>query len=212
MSRMRKQRSRQWRQAHNDDYWVKLARQQGLRSRAAPKLMALDAKERLFRPGQRVLDLGAAPGGWSQYAKQKVGAKGCVIAVDRLAFDPIEGVQCVVGDIENDAVCAQILDLLGDLGADLAISDMAPNITGVGSTDEANFERLLTSAWKLCAQALKPGGTLVVKLFQSPVADDFRRVIGPRFASSAIRKPPASRDQSREIYLVSRGFVRAITE
>jgi 23S rRNA (uridine2552-2'-O)-methyltransferase len=168
--------------------------------------MALDAKERLLRRGQQVLDLGAAPGGWSQYAKDKVGAKGRVIAVDRLAFKPIEGVESVIGAIEDEAVCRDILNLLGDHGADLVISDMAPNITGIRSTDDANFEELLGRVWLLTAKVLRPGGSFIVKLFQGTIADEFRRMAATFFESHAVRKPAASRDQSREIYLVLRGF------
>jgi 23S rRNA (uridine2552-2'-O)-methyltransferase len=202
----RRQRSKRWHREHASDHWVKRARQLGLRSRAALKLMALDEKEKLFRPGQCVLDVGASPGGWSQYAAEKVGRNGCVVAVDRLDFQPIPGVISVIGDIEDANVRSIVVEHLATRAPDLVISDMAPNITGVRSTDDANFERLIQGLLVLVDETLRPGGVLVVKLFQGPVAVALRREIQSLFAASAIRKPAASRDQSREVYLIARGF------
>jgi 23S rRNA (uridine2552-2'-O)-methyltransferase len=198
--------SRRWLDEHHGDRYVREAREQGYRSRAAFKLKELIERDRLLKPGMAVVDLGAAPGGWSQVAAGLVGPSGTVVATDILAMEPVRGVQFVHGDFTEPAVQSRIVDALGGRRADLVISDMAPNITGVRVTDQARSLELVETAIEFAMQVLQPGGALLVKVFQgadvTPVRDALRRA----FTSVSHRKPAASRARSSEFYLLARGF------
>ena len=192
-------------QEHVSDAFVKEAKAQGYRSRAAFKLMALDEKDRLLRPGMTVVDLGAAPGGWSQVAAERVGDRGRVVALDRLPMDPIAGVHFIQGDFTEDAVLEALQATIGGEPVDLVLSDMAPDMSGVRSVDQARSIYLLELALDLAEAVLKEDGALVVKAFQGEGFDDFLRRMRQGFQRVAVRKPPASRARSRELYLVAKG-------
>lgn len=195
--------SRRWLARHVSDAYVKRASREGLRSRAAYKLEALDCEDRLFRPGQAVVDLGAAPGGWSQYLAQKLGPRGRIIAVDLLPMTPVAGVDFIQGDFTDPAVQARVREALGR-PADLVISDMSPNITGIRDADEAHCAGVYRAAFDFSRRQLSPGGTMVVKVFEGQAAQQFRRLCARAFGSVTARKPGASRAESREYYLVCR--------
>jgi 23S rRNA (uridine2552-2'-O)-methyltransferase len=183
---------------------VKRAQAQGLRSRAAFKLLELDAKDHLFSPGQTVVDLGAAPGSWSEVALRQVGSGGKVIAIDLLEMAPLEGVTFVQGDFGDPAALAQLEGALDGSGVDLVLSDMAPNITGVSVTDQARSLQLAELAAEFALAHLNPGGVLLVKVFQGAGFPEFLTWLRRAFESVASRKPGASRDRSREMYLLAR--------
>jgi len=186
---------------HLADPFVNQAQQQGYRSRSAYKLKEIDAKGHLFRSGMVVVDLGAAPGGWSQVAVEAVGRRGKVIAVDILSMEPISNVDIVQGDFcERDGFEA-VLSCVGNQSVDLVISDMAPNITGTRSVDQPKAMYLAELALDFASRVLEPGGDLVVKVFQGEGCDTFRRDMQQVFAKVLTRKPKASRPQSRELYL-----------
>ncbi|MCL4802567.1 MAG: RlmE family RNA methyltransferase [Burkholderiales bacterium] len=193
-----------WMSEHVNDPYVRRARAQGYRSRAAFKLLELDAKERLLGPGQTVVDLGAAPGSWSQVAAAKVGATGRVIAVDLLEIVPLERVEVVRGDFAEAATLAAVERLLGAGGVDLVLADMAPNISGVAATDQARAVHLAELAMAFALEHLKPGGALVVKVFQGAGFPELLAEMRRSFATVASRKPGASRGRSSEMYLVGR--------
>ncbi len=193
-------------QEHRSDAYVQAAQQAGYRSRAAYKLMALDDKDRLLRPGAVVVDLGAAPGGWSQVAAERIGDAGLVVAVDRLPMDPIAGVRFVQGDFTEQATLDALLAALGGRPVDVVLSDMAPNMSGVRSVDQARAMYLVELALDLACTVLAPGGALVVKAFQGEGFDAYLRTLRARFQRVASRKPPASRARSRELYLVAKGW------
>lgn len=192
-----------WRRRREKDPYVKAAQQDGWRSRAVFKLQALDERERLFKPGMRVLDLGAAPGGWSQYAASKVSSKGRVAAVDVLDMEPLPGVDFIHGDVCRPETVALALVRLGGR-ADLVISDMAPNMTGVASVDVPRALALAEVARDVAGEALTDGGALVAKLFQGEGVDEYMAELKRRCVRVATRKPAASRPESREIYVVAR--------
>ena len=180
------------------------AQAEGWRSRAVYKLQEIQEREKLLRPGAVVIDLGAAPGGWSQYAASLVGDEGRVIAVDRLEMDPIAGVEILQGDFEDEQMLLWLTGAIGDAGADVVLSDMAPNITGVRSVDQPRSMYLAELAWDLAGRVLAPGGSFVVKLFHGEGFDDYVRALRAAFARVRVRKPGASRPESRETYLVAR--------
>ena len=188
---------------------MRKARSEGYRSRAAFKLIEVNSRDRLFIPGAKVVDLGAAPGGWSQVAAQKVGAGGKVIAVDLLEIAPIYGVSVLRGDLRRPEVRAQLVAALGGDKADVVLSDLSPNISGIASADQARAGELVRMAIELCRSQLKPGGALLAKVFQgeefSGVLQEMKRV----FRDVRTIKPSASRDQSRETYLLARGLKTA---
>ncbi len=192
-------------QEHVSDAFVKEAKSRGYRSRAAFKLMALDEKDRLLRPGMTVVDLGAAPGGWSQVAAERVGHRGRVVALDRLPMDPIAGVYFIQGDFTETVVLEALEAAIGGAPVDLVLSDMAPDLSGVRSVDQARSIYLLELALDLAETVLKSEGALVVKAFQGEGFDDFLRRLRRGFQRVAVRKPPASRPRSRELYLVAKG-------
>jgi 23S rRNA (uridine2552-2'-O)-methyltransferase len=195
-----------WLAEHFDDAYVKRAQQEGYRSRAAYKLQDLDRRDKLLRPGMRVVDLGAAPGGWSQYARRRVGDRGRVIAVDRLPMESVSGVECLQGDFTEPEVVAALMASLDGAKIDLVLSDMAPNITGIAATDQARAVGLGEAALAFAGQVLGPGGGLVIKTFQGPGFDELRKAIAREFKRVLVRKPQASRARSAEVYLVGVGF------
>ncbi|SIT66258.1 23S rRNA Um-2552 2'-O-methyltransferase [Ectothiorhodosinus mongolicus] len=202
----RSKSSSRWLKEHFNDSFVQRAQREGWRSRAVFKLAQIQERDRLLKPGMRVVDLGAAPGGWSEYALQQVGRKGRVIASDILEMPAIEGVDFIQGDFREDAVLAAILAALGDEGADLVISDMAPNFSGVEAVDQARAMDLAELAQDLAGRCLKPGGDFLVKLFHGVGFDEFIRKLRQSYDKVVIRKPDASRARSREVYALARGF------
>jgi 23S rRNA (uridine2552-2'-O)-methyltransferase len=202
----RSKSSSRWLQEHVSDPYVKRAQREGYRARSAYKLLELDERDRLLRPGMTVVDLGAAPGGWSQVAAAAVGEKGRVVASDILPMDAIRGVEFIQGDFREEAVLAQILAAIGDAKADLVLSDMSPNLSGVAPADQAASIYLLELALDLAGRVLKPGGDLVGKLFQGVGSDEYLKQLRQVFTKVSIRKPDSSRSRSREVYFVARGF------
>jgi 23S rRNA (uridine2552-2'-O)-methyltransferase len=200
----RSKSSERWLREQHSDPWTRRARTEGWRGRPVYKLMELDRKDRLLGKGLRVVDLGAAPGSWSQYAVTRVGDDGLVIASDRLPIDPIAGVRFIEGDFHEEAVLTALLETLGD-GADLVMSDMAPNMRGVTAVDQPASMALTELAHDLAVRVLKPGGAFVTKMFQGEGSDSFTRALKSDFGSVRIRKPEASRDRSREVYIVATG-------
>ncbi len=202
----RSKSSRRWLDRHFSDEYVKRAQQAGYRSRAVFKLLEIQEKDRLLAPGLRVADLGAAPGGWSQIAARLVGDKGHLVALDLLPMDPLPGVTFIQGDFREEAVLAQLRYALGGEPLDLVLSDMAPNMSGTAA-DQPRLMYLCELALDFALQQLKPGGALVIKVFQGEGFDDFLKTLRRHFRQVASRKPKSSRRESRELYLVARGFV-----
>lgn len=198
--------SKRWLKEHFDDKYVQKAQREGWRSRAIYKLEELQAKDNLFKPGMTVVDLGAAPGGWSQYSAQQIGDNGTVIACDILPMDPIAGVNFLQGDFRDEKVLEALLDRIGGKNVDLVLSDMAPNMSGNNSVDQARSMYLVELALDMCSQVLKPGGTFVLKVFHGEGFDDFFREVRNAFTSIKTRKPDSSRARSREVYLVASGY------
>jgi 23S rRNA (uridine2552-2'-O)-methyltransferase len=198
--------SGRWLRRHVSDAYVQRAQKEGYRSRAAYKLEELDRADRLLRSGMTVVDLGAAPGGWSQYVVRQVGAGGRVLAVDVLPMKPIQGVEFIQGDFTDPQVLDSIRGRLTDAPADLVISDMAPNISGVAARDQAKAVYMAELALEFAAQSLKRGGNLVIKTFQGEGYVDLHRTMKRVFDKLLTRKPKASRAESREIYLLGKGF------
>lgn len=194
-------------QEHVNDPYVKQAQKDGYRSRAAYKLIELNEKDKLIRPGMLIMDLGSTPGGWSQIAGRLVGDHGRVIATDILPMDALENVDFIQGDFTEQAVFDQLLALLGDRRPDLIISDMAPNLSGIDSADQASSIYLLELALDLSRRVLKPKGNFVAKVFQGEGSDDFLKELRTSFEKVVIRKPAASRPRSREVYVVAKNFI-----
>jgi 23S rRNA (uridine2552-2'-O)-methyltransferase len=203
MSRRGKSSGR-WLREHFSDPWVRRAQAEGRRSRAAFKLEQLDRAEQLFSPGAVVIDLGAAPGGWSQYAARRLGGKGAVFALDLLPMDAIPGVTFLQGDFREPALLDELLGRLAGGAADLVMSDMAPNITGVGVVDQARAAELESLALDFAHRVLGPEGVLVMKVFQGAGFQELLRDARRRFRTVRMRKPQASRQRSSESYLVAR--------
>jgi len=202
----RSKSSRRWLDRHVNDAWVHRAQAEGWRSRAAFKLLELDDRDRFLRPGSRVVDLGAAPGGWSQVAAARVGAKGRVIALDVLPMEPLSGVTFLQGDFGTDAVLDALRAEVGARAIDVVISDLAPNVSGVAVVDQPRAMHLAELALDFAGECLVEGGTLVTKLFQGTGFDELVAAVRRRFKRVAVRKPKASRPESREVYLVAQGF------
>jgi 23S rRNA (uridine2552-2'-O)-methyltransferase len=195
-----------WLNRHLKDPFVKQAQQEGMRSRASFKLQQVHEKDKLFKPGQTVIDLGAAPGGWSQVARQRVGQKGQVIALDLLEMVPIEGVDFIQGDFLDESVQLQVDALLAGRQADLILSDMAPNLSGIAISDQARMMTLAETALDLASLWLKPGGGFLVKIFQGAGVDAFHRALKQNFKKVVVRKPAASRSESKEYYLLATDY------
>jgi len=202
----RSKSSQNWLKRHFDDPYVKEAQKAGYRSRAVFKLLELQERSRFLRPGQVVVDLGAAPGGWSQIAVPLVGRKGAVIALDILPMDQLEGVDFIQGDFTEAAVHDELLAHLEGRGVDLVMSDMAPNISGLKAVDQPRAMYLAELALDFALSVLKPGGAFLVKVFQGEGFDDYLRQVRATFDKVVIRKPKASRPKSREVYLLAQGF------
>ncbi|MCC7258577.1 MAG: RlmE family RNA methyltransferase [Gammaproteobacteria bacterium] len=199
----RKSSSGRWKQRQARDPFVRRAQAAGWRSRAAFKLMEIDDRDRVLRRGASVLDLGAAPGGWSQVAAARVGPGGRVIAVDLLDMAPIDGVSCIRGDFGDEAILQTIGRELGPTGADVVLSDMAPNISGNWSVDQPRSMGLAEEVLAAAGRLLRPGGSMIVKVFQGEGFEDLVRRARAAFDAVRIRKPAASRSESREMYLVA---------
>ena len=189
--------SKEWLQRHVTDHYVRKARKEGYRSRAAYKLIEIDEKEKLFRPGQTVLDLGAAPGGWSQIAAQKVAPGGRVIAIDVLEMAPISGVTTLRGDFRTVSI---------ENPVDIVLSDVSPNLSGIPNVDQARLLELGVAAIELCAKVLKRDGVFVVKAFHGEAFDELRGRLNAVFRKVKVVKPSASRGESAETYVVARGL------
>ena len=198
--------SSRWLQRHVNDPYVKQAQREGYRSRSAYKLVELDQKDRLIRPGMRVMDLGSAPGGWSQVLSRRLGERGKVLATDILPMEPIDNVDFIQGDFTDEAIVGQIHDWLGGAKFDLIVSDIAPNITGIDSADQASSIYFLELALDTVRETLKPGATFVAKMFQGAGSDEWLKDLRKSFDKVSIRKPGASRPESREVYVVAKGF------
>jgi 23S rRNA (uridine2552-2'-O)-methyltransferase len=194
--------SRRWLAEHFDDQYVKMARQQGLRSRAAFKLMELDDKYHLLQQGMLVVDLGSAPGSWTQVVQRVLAGSGQVIALDILPMDPLEGVTFIQGDFTEDEPLALLEQTLDGHNADLVLSDMAPNMSGMGAVDQPRAMYLAELALAFAEQWLEPYGSFVVKVFHGEGFDDFVKQTRSLFEKVLIRKPSASRPRSREVYIL----------
>jgi 23S rRNA (uridine2552-2'-O)-methyltransferase len=202
----RSKSSQKWLQEHHDDYYVLQARKDGYRSRAIYKLIELQQKDQLLKPGMFVLDLGAAPGGWSEYVSQFGGERGRLIAIDILPVDPIAGVEIIQGDFTESDTLEQILDLVDRQPVDLVLSDMAPNLSGMDSVDQPRSMYLAELAFELAKDCLSENGRFVVKLFQGEGYEELVSSLKLTFKSVKYRKPGASRARSREIYAVCSGL------
>lgn len=200
----RSKSSSRWLQEHFSDNWVKEAQKRGYRSRAAFKLLEIQKKDNILRPGMQVVDLGAAPGGWSQVAGELLGGKGQVVALDILPMDALVDVTVLQADFTTDEGLQVLRDSVGDRQADLVMSDMAPNLSGVNAVDQPRAMHLAELALEFARENLKPGGDFLVKTFQGEGFDAFLRELRAGFGRVVTRKPDASRDRSREVYLLAR--------
>lgn len=200
----RTQTSKAWMREHVNDPYVIRAQREGYRSRAAFKLMELDERDHLLKPGMTVVDLGATPGGWSQVAAKKIGATGRLIALDVLEMQPLHNVTFIQGDFREEAVLGELVKMLAGRPVDLVISDMAPNISGIGLSDQARAMHLAELALAFSIEHLKPSGNFLVKVFQGEGFDDYVLQMRNCFQQVLTRKPPASRGRSNEIYLLGK--------
>ncbi|PVZ12589.1 MULTISPECIES: 23S rRNA (uridine(2552)-2'-O)-methyltransferase RlmE [unclassified Pseudomonas] len=202
----RSKSSHNWLREHFNDPFVKQAQKDGYRSRASYKLLEIQEKDKLIRPGMSVIDLGAAPGGWSQVTSRLIGGQGSLIASDILDMDAIADVTFIKGDFTDDAVLARILEAVGDSQVDLVISDMAPNMSGLSAVDMPKAMFLCELALDLSGRVLRPGGDFLIKIFQGEGFDSYLKTVRQMFEKVQMRKPSSSRDRSREQYLLARGF------
>ena len=208
MSQKRRPSSARWLAEHEADHYVHEARRLGYRSRAAFKLIELNERDKLIKPAMVVVDLGAAPGGWSQLARPMLGRKGRVIATDILHMDALPEVDFLQGDFREEAVLKAVEALVGEHAVDLVLSDLAPNLSGIDSADQSASLYLCELALDFAKAHLKSGGTFVTKVFQGEGFDEYVKLVRASFVSVAIRKPKASRPRSREVYLVAKNFRR----
>jgi 23S rRNA (uridine2552-2'-O)-methyltransferase len=198
--------SASWLSRHLSDPFVKQAQKDGYRARSAYKLIELNEKDRLIRPGMRIMDLGSAPGGWSKVDGKLVGERGRVLATDILPMDALVNVDFIQGDFTEDAIVQQVLDWLGEAKFDLIISDIAPNTTGIDSADAAKSIYLLELALDMVRRTLKSNANFAAKMFQGSGSDQYLKELRTDFAKVIVRKPAASRKESREVYVVAKGF------
>jgi len=198
--------SNDWLREHFDDHYVKKAQKAGYRSRATFKLEEIDKKDKLIRPGMAVVDLGSAPGGWSDYALRKLGDKGTVVALDILPMTPLTGVHFIQGDFREDAALDELNLVLNSQPIDLVLSDMAPNITGVDAIDQPSSMYLVELALHFAIENLSKQGVFLVKVFQGEGFDTYLKAMRDSFQKVVTRKPDASRARSREVYLLGRGL------
>jgi 23S rRNA (uridine2552-2'-O)-methyltransferase len=196
--------SKQWLRRHVNDPYVQRSRKEGYRSRSAYKLTEIDDRDKVLKPGMTVIDLGSAPGGWSQVAAKRVGAQGRVIALDLLQMEPIPGVEFLLGDFNTDEGLEVVRQALGESRADVVLSDMAPNMSGIAMSDQARSMELAEIAFQFAALHLKRQGAFMVKIFQGAGYDDYLRSLRRSFEKVVVRKPEASRDESAEQYLLAR--------
>lgn len=203
---VRTKSSRRWLDRHVNDVYVKRAQHEGYRSRAVYKLLEIQEKDRILAPGVRVVDLGSAPGGWSQVVAEIVGTRGNVVALDILPMEPLRDVTFIRGDFREDEPLFRLREVLGGEPVDVVLSDMAPNVSGNASVDQPRMMYLCELALDFARQVLKPGGSLVVKVFQGEGFEGFHREARGSFKRVASRKPKSSRSRSRELYLVATGF------
>jgi|SRR5215469_4437844 len=202
----RSKSSSRWLQEHFKDTYVKKAHQTGARSRAVFKLEEIQERDRILKPGMTVVDLGAAPGGWSQYAAQVLAGKGRIVALDILPMDALDGVEFIQGDFTSDEVLAALRERLEGARVDLVLSDIAPNMSGVGDVDQARVMHLAELALEFAREALRPGGSFLVKVFQGQGFQEYMRMLRADFEKVASRKPSASRNRSAELYLLARNY------
>lgn len=202
----RQAKTRVWHQRHVNDYYVKQSVEQGYRSRAAYKLMEIDDRDRLLKPGVALVDLGCAPGGWCQVAIERMRGQGRIVGIDLLEMTGLNGVDFLQGDFTEADTLKELVTLLQGNKADLVLSDMAPNITGVIVSDQARIYYLAELALEFSADWLKPDGVFLVKVFQGAGFEDFMKQMRSIFKTVHVRKPKASRDSSREVYLLGRGL------
>src|SRR6185312_10414135 len=199
--------SARWLKEHFNDPYVKRAQQEGYRSRAAYKLLEIQAKDKLFKPGMVVVDLGAAPGGWSQVVARLVAPSGRVVALDILAMDALPDVEFIQGDFREEVVLQELLKKLEGRPVDRVISDMAPNMSGMAGIDQPRIMYLAELALELCQRVLRPGGALLIKLFQGEGFEEYVRTLRQAFKRVVVRKPPASKARSAEVYLVAKDYI-----
>lgn len=202
----RSKSSKRWLQEHFDDVYVKKAQSEGYRSRAVYKLQEVDVKEHLLHPGMTVVDLGAAPGGWTQYVSQKLQGHGRIVALDILPMDALPDVDFIQGDFREDSVLHQLMNLIPERSVDLLLSDMAPNMSGTAAVDIPRAMYLAELAFDFADKTLKPGGSMLIKIFHGAGFDDLIKQARTRFEKVVIRKPMASRSRSRETYLLAKGY------
>ena len=202
----RSKTSQKWLKEHFDDEYVKRAQQEGYRSRAVYKLKAIDEKKKLLTPGMSVIDLGAAPGGWTQYAAERLGKHGRIIALDILPMDPLPDVKIIEGDFHEQSVLDALLDATPADGVDLIMSDMAPNMTGHKAIDIPRAMALTELAFELAEQVLKPGGSILIKIFHGAGFDELLKTARKLFKTVIIQKPDASRARSKETYLLAKDY------
>jgi len=202
----RSKSSHRWLQEHFQDEYVKLAQNQGWRSRAVFKLIEIQEKDQIIKPGMNVVDLGAAPGGWSQYVRKITGKKNKVVALDILAMEPIEDVEFIQGDFREALVLDELYAVLAGASIDVVLSDMAPNMSGNKGIDQPNSIYLCELALDTARTVLSRGGTFVVKAFQGEGYDNFLHDVRQSFSKVIIRKPKASRPRSNEVYILAKGF------
>ena len=198
--------SKKWLQERARDKYVKKSKQAGFRSRASFKLLEIQEKDRFIKPGMIVVDLGSAPGGWSQAAKILVGDKGSVLATDILPMEPISGVKFIQGDFTEDAVFEDLIEKVGGDSVDLVISDMAPNITGIRAIDQPGSMHLAELALDFARSILREGAYFLVKVFEGDGIGEFKQILANEFEKVKVRKPKASRSRSREIYLLAEKY------
>jgi len=201
-----------WMKEHVNDHWVQEAQRLGYRSRAAFKLIELAEKDKLLRPGMTVVDLGAAPGSWCQVLRQRLGTSARIVAVDLLPMDPVAGVRFIRGDFGDDAVLDAVEAELGGRKAELVLSDLSPNISGIEAADQARGVHLAELALDFAQRSLQPGGDLVVKAFQGAGFSEFQRLMQRHFDKVYVRKPKASRDRSREVFLVGKRLLAVLPD
>jgi 23S rRNA (uridine2552-2'-O)-methyltransferase len=202
----RSKSSNDWMDEHFNDHYVMKAKEEGYRSRACYKLMDIDDKDKLIKPGMTVVDLGSAPGSWSQVAVKRVGDHGLVVASDILPMDGMAGVTFLQGDFTEESVFDALMTIIGDRQVDLVISDMAPNMSGMSAVDQPGAMYLVELALDMARQVLKPGGNYVAKVFHGEGFDEYLKDIRSSFQKVVTRKPDSSRARSREVYLVAKGY------
>jgi 23S rRNA (uridine2552-2'-O)-methyltransferase len=205
----RQAKSRVWHQRHVNDFYVKQSVEQGYRSRSAYKLMEIDDRDRLLKPGTALVDLGCAPGGWCQVALERMKGQGRIVGIDLLEMVGLNGVEFLQGDFTEQTTLTELVQRLHGNKADLVLSDMSPNITGVIVSDQARIYYLAELALEFSADWLKPDGAFLVKVFQGAGFEDYIKQMRAIFKSVLVRKPKASRDSSREVYLLGRGLKQA---